>query len=154
MIKAFTPGYFAREDTRTPMIFAGISVAANVTLALTLFPIMAEAGIAAAEATAGWLNATLLLVTLVRRGHWGKDAGLLTRVPRLVIAAAVMAGCIKLASGWLAPWLTPASPLIHQAAALAAMIVGAMIIYFGVAFAIGGGDLGMIRRNLRRGRGR
>ena len=30
LIKAFTPGYFAREDTRTPMIFAAISVAVNV----------------------------------------------------------------------------------------------------------------------------
>ena len=27
LIKAFTPGYFAREDTRTPMIFAAVSVA-------------------------------------------------------------------------------------------------------------------------------
>ena len=31
LIKAFTPGYFAREDTRTPMIFAAISVAVNVS---------------------------------------------------------------------------------------------------------------------------
>ena len=30
LIKAFTPGYFAREDTKTPMIFAAISVAVNV----------------------------------------------------------------------------------------------------------------------------
>ena len=38
LIKAFTPGYFAREDTRTPMYFAAISVAVNVSVALTLFP--------------------------------------------------------------------------------------------------------------------
>ena len=49
MIKVFTPGYFAREDTKTPMLFAGISVAVNVALALTLFPRLAEAGIAGAE---------------------------------------------------------------------------------------------------------
>ena len=30
MIKVFTPGYFAREDTKTPMLFAGISVAVNI----------------------------------------------------------------------------------------------------------------------------
>src|SRR4029079_2782847 len=29
LIKAFTPGYFAREDTRTPMYFAAISVVIN-----------------------------------------------------------------------------------------------------------------------------
>jgi putative peptidoglycan lipid II flippase len=152
MIKAFTPGYFAREDTRTPMIFAGISVAVNVTLALTLFPVIAEAGIAAAEATAGWVNALLLLVTLMRRGHWGSDRALLTRIPRLVLAAALMAGCIRFGLGWAAPWLQPSSPLIEQVAALAALILGAMVVYFTAAFATGGADLGMIRRNLRRGR--
>jgi len=150
MIKAFTPGFFAREDTRTPMIFAGISVLVNVALALTLFPLIAEAGIAAAEATAGWVNATLLLVTLVRRGHWGSDRALLTRIPRLVFAAAVMGGCLWLALRWLSPWLEPASPLLAQLTALGALIAGAMVVYFAVAFAIGGGDLGMIRRNLRR----
>lgn len=152
MIKAFTPGFFAREDTRTPMIFAGISVLVNVTLALTLFPRMAEAGIAAAEATAGWVNATLLLVTLARRGHWGSDRGLLTRIPRLVAAAAVMAGFIWMALRWLSPWLQPSSPLPVQVGLLGLLIAGAMIVYFAVAFAIGGGDLGMIRRNLRRDR--
>jgi putative peptidoglycan lipid II flippase len=152
MIKAFTPGYFAREDTRTPMIFAGVSVAVNVTLALTLFPVIAEAGIAAAEATAGWVNALLLLVTLMRRGHWGSDRALLTRIPRLVLAAALMAGCIWFGLGWAAPWLQPSSPLIEQVAALAALILGAMVVYFTAAFATGGADLGMIRRNLRRGR--
>src|SRR5690606_15480492 len=86
LIKAFTPGFFAREDTRTPMIFAGVSVAVNVTLALTLFPVMAEAGIAAAESTAGWVNATLLLTTLIRRGHWGRDRVLLGRILRLVLS--------------------------------------------------------------------
>src|SRR5690606_9217877 len=76
LIKAFTPGYFAREDTRTPMYFAGISVAVNITLALTLFPSMGAPGIAVASAVAGWINALLLFAVLVKRGHWGRDAGL------------------------------------------------------------------------------
>ena len=88
LIKAFTPGYFAREDTRTPMIFAAISVAVNVTTALTLFPRMGAPGIAVASAVAGWVNAPLLLGVLIRRGHWGSDMPLLTRIPRLVLAAA------------------------------------------------------------------
>lgn len=152
MIKAFTPGFFAREDTRTPMIFAGISVAVNVTLALTLFPRMAEAGIATAEAAAGWVNALLLLGTLVWRGHWGRDVALLTRIPRLAIAAAVMAGAIHLALGRMQDYLTPSASLPIQAGALSIIIIGAMVVYFGAAFAIGGASLGMIGRNLRRGR--
>ena len=43
LIKAFTPGYFAREDTRTPMIFAAISVAVNIgspSLATSQFAVL------------------------------------------------------------------------------------------------------------------
>ena len=84
LIKAFTPGYFAREDTRTPMWFAAISVVVNVSLALTLFPRLGGVGIAVASASAGWVNSPLLLGVLIRRGHWGSDVPLLTRIPRLV----------------------------------------------------------------------
>ncbi|MDI6837104.1 MAG: lipid II flippase MurJ, partial [Rhizobiaceae bacterium] len=41
--------------------------------------------------------------------------------------------------------------LLTQVAALGALIAVAMVVYFGLAFAIGGADLGMIRRNLQRG---
>ena len=37
-----------------------------------------------------------------------------------------------------------------MAAALAAIILGAMAVYFAAAFGLGGADLGMIRRNVRR----
>ena len=96
LIKAFLPGFFAREDTRTPMIFAAIAVIVNVSLALTLFPIMAETGIATAEIVAGWTNAILLFVTLVWRGHWGRDIPLLTRIPRLIVSAGLMGRCAVL----------------------------------------------------------
>jgi putative peptidoglycan lipid II flippase len=151
MIKAFTPGFFAREDTRTPMMFAGVSVAVNVALALTLFPIWGESGIATAESTAGWVNAALLFATLVWRGHWGNDTALLTRIPRLFLAAAIMAGTLWYALSWLDTHLEPDSPLITQLLVLGGLIGLSMIVYFGVAFAIGGANLGMIRRNMKRG---
>ena len=44
LIKAFTPGYFAREDTRTPMFFAAISVAVNISVALTLVSVDGRVG--------------------------------------------------------------------------------------------------------------
>jgi putative peptidoglycan lipid II flippase len=151
LIKAFTPGYFAREDTRTPMIFAAISVAVNVTAALSLFPSMGAPGIAVASAIAGWVNAALLLGVLIRRGHWGMDMPLMTRIPRLVLAAGVMAGAIYLAAGWFSPYLAPESPLAVQATALMILIGGAAIVYFAAAFGTGGADIGMIRRSIRRG---
>jgi putative peptidoglycan lipid II flippase len=152
LIKAFTPGYFAREDTRTPMIFAAISVAVNISTALWLFPTMGAPGIATASAMAGWVNTALLFGVLIARGHWTTDAGLMKRAPRLLIACGLMAGLIHLAMTWLAPLFDPASPAYVQAMALAAIVLGAMAVYFGTAFAIGGADFGMIRRNIRRSR--
>jgi putative peptidoglycan lipid II flippase len=151
LIKAFTPGYFAREDTRTPMIFAAISVAVNICTALWLFPTMGAPGIATASAAAGWVNTALLFGVLIVRGHWASDTGLTRRMPRLLIACALMAGAIHLAVTWLAPQFDPATPIATQAAALLAIVFGAMIVYFATAFGLGGADLGMIRRNIRRG---
>ena len=153
LIKAFTPGYFAREDTRTPMIFAAISVAVNVSTALWLFPTMGAPGIATAAAAAGWVNASMLLGVLIARGHWRSDAGLLKRTPRLILACALMAVAIHLAVSWLAQHFDPATPIYTQALALGAIILAAMAIYFVAAFGLGGADLSMIRRNVRRGRG-
>ena len=150
LIKAFTPGYFAREDTRTPMFFAAISVAVNISVALSLFRSMGGSGIAIASAVAGWVNAALLFGTLVRRGHWGRDAGLVKRVPRLLVAAAVMAGALHLAARWFAASLAPAAPFWEQATVLGAMMAGAMLLYFAIVFAIGGADMAMVRRSIRR----
>lgn len=151
LIKAFIPGFFAREDTRTPMIFAAISVAVNISLALTLFPRMGPTGIAIAEIAAGWVNAVLLFATLVRRGHWGRDIGLLTRIPRLAIAAAIMAAAIYYASGYFSHELSSAVSLGLRAMTLASIVFGAMVVYFALAFGLGGANTAMIKRSIKRG---
>ncbi len=97
------------------------------------------------------MNATLLFAMLVWRGHWGFDRGLMLRLPRLVLAAALMAGGIWLALDQAGAWLQPASGLHEQVVALAALIFGAAVIYFAAAFGTGGASLGTIRRSMRRG---
>jgi putative peptidoglycan lipid II flippase len=151
LIKAFLPGFFAREDTRTPMIFAAVAVVVNVSLALTLFPIIHETGIATAEIVAGWVNAVLLFATLIWRGHWGRDIPLLTRIPRLLISAAIMGLGLHYAIVWMGPSLAPHAPLYTQAVAVMSLVVLSMILYFALAFGSGGASLAMIRRNVKRG---
>ncbi|MBB3976292.1 putative peptidoglycan lipid II flippase [Rhizobium azooxidifex] len=150
LIKALNPGFFAREDTKTPMRITLFSVVVNCVLAVSLFPYFHERGIATAEATSGWLTAIFLFVTLVRRGHWPLDKALAWRVARLVMAALVMGACLHYASGLMATRLASTASLLEQVAALGALIGLSMVIYFGVAFLIGGADLGMIRRNIKR----
>jgi len=151
MIKALNPGFFAREDTRTPMRITLFSVVVNCVLAVSLFPFFYERGIATAEAVSGWLTALMLFVTLVRRGHWPLEKALAWRVARLLVATVVMAGTIEYASGYLADRLSSTARLYEQVSALGMLVALAMVVYFSVAFLIGGADLGMIRRNLKRG---
>ena len=75
-IKVLQPGFFAREDTRKPMIYGGVSMLVNVAAAFALFYFFGHVGIAAATSIAAWVNALLLLRTLVRRRHLVADAAL------------------------------------------------------------------------------
>jgi putative peptidoglycan lipid II flippase len=150
LIKAFIPGFFAREDTRTPMIFAGISVIVNVTLAFTLFGRYGGPGIAVAEITAGWVNAMLLFFTLLWRGHWKIDLTLVTRIPRLLIAAAIMGVAVYYARDYFSGQLATGAPLYEKASALGSIVVGAMIVYFALALLTGGVDRSIVKRLVKR----
>ncbi|MCB1501107.1 MAG: murein biosynthesis integral membrane protein MurJ [Bauldia sp.] len=128
LIKVFSPGFFAREDTRTPMWFAGISVAVNVALSLALFPFLAHVGIAIATAASGWVNTILLVYTLHRRGHFSADASLRKRLPMILLAAVLMGVGLVLAMWLLAPLLAEPSFAI-RASAVAFMVVAGMVLF-------------------------
>lgn len=150
LIKAFLPGYFAREDTRTPMIFAAIAVLINVSLALTLFPIWGVWGIATAEVVAGWANAILLFSLLIYRGHWAYDAQLIRRIPRLILSTAIMAAMLYFSADFLSDYLQKSAGLLTQTLTVGGLAIGAMIVYFGAAFATGGASLNMLSDNMRK----
>ncbi len=151
MIKVFTPGYFAREDTRTPMRFAVIAVGVNIALALSLFPLIHEAGIATAEATAGWINASLLFLTLRRRGHFVVDGVLLRRLPRLVLSCAIMGAALyRRAYGCLRRNLSRKRGSSNRRARSSSSSLGGALIYFAAAQITGAADVKMLARNFRR----
>jgi putative peptidoglycan lipid II flippase len=107
LIKVFAPGFFAREDTRTPMRFAAISMLVNVVAGIALFiaiksyyPDFGHVGLAAATSLAGWINAILLMIALRKSGGLEMDARLRNRLPRIVIAAAGMGVFVACAEIW------------------------------------------------------
>src|SRR6185503_13301578 len=97
MIKVFSPAFFAREDTATPMRYAVLSLTANTIGSIALFflfrslGLMPHLGIAVATTLGGWLNAGLLYVTLIRRGIFVPDARL-RRALKLIVVASLMMG--------------------------------------------------------------
>jgi putative peptidoglycan lipid II flippase len=94
LIKSLTPGFFAREDTKTPVKIAIAAMIVNVVLAVTLMQFLAHAGIALATAIAAWLNAIALGIALVRRGHLVLDTRLRRRAPGIAISAALMGAVV------------------------------------------------------------
>ncbi|WP_407807619.1 hypothetical protein, partial [Staphylococcus aureus] len=82
-------------------------------------------GIAIAEITAGWVNAALLFGMLLWRGHWHLDIPLLTRIPRLLLAAALMAVFVHYALTWLTFELSSASSIFVRAGTIMGLVFAA-----------------------------
>lgn len=148
LVKVLGPGFFAREDTTTPVKIAIVCVAVNVVLNLTLIHWLAHVGIALATALSAWLNAYLLMWTLRRRGHHALDARLRSRVPRILIASAGMAGVLWLMMVWGGDLFAGAVPT--RIAALAVMIGIGLVVYAGLAIVTGAANLADLRGFLKR----
>jgi putative peptidoglycan lipid II flippase len=149
--KVFLPGFFAREDTRTPMKFAGVTVAANVLGSLAMFFVIGHVGIAIATSFAGWVNVTLLAVTLMRRGHFKPDAPLKRRVPLIIAASMAMGVVLWLTAQPLSGYFGPSNGMKVQCLALAAL-VGAGGLAYALAMQLTGVmTIGTLRRSFARG---
>jgi len=104
LAKVLTPPFFARQDTRRPMIFAVISVGITVVIGTALFFGLSRIGLdgvlglAIATSLSAWINVALLLGTLMREGSWTPSAAFVSRLGRVVAASAAMAALL-LAAG-------------------------------------------------------
>lgn len=139
-IKVFQPSYFAREDTRTPTVQGGISLAVNVGGSLALFPFLGHVGIAAATSLAATVNAVMLLVVLVRRGHFAADRLLVRRLTLLAIASLLMGAALVVGVDLAEPWLRDRREMV-AGGALAALCAGGMAVYGLAAVATGAVDV-------------
>ena len=150
LTKVFQPSFFAREDTKTPMRFALISVAVNVAGSLILSRYMGHVGIALATSLAAWLNAALLAVTLSRRGLFLLDERSRQRLPRILISALVM-GALLLAGQWLlrSNYAENAGFLV-AAWGLLLLVGGGIVSYFSLAHVTGAMRLGEFKSMLKR----
>lgn len=150
MIKVFSPGYFAREDTRTPMIVTAIAAGSNIVLSLGLFYLYAERGIAMATTIAGWLNAWLLFEGLRRKGLWEVDRALIKRSLLVLACSLAMGGVLFVLLARLGSWVGPGSRLTEQVIAIVLMVAVAMLAYFALCLATGAADRGLFLKVLRR----
>lgn len=125
--KVFSPGFYARQDTKTPLRFAAISIAVNIVSSFVLFQFFNFAGIAMGTTIAAWVNAGQLGLTLWRRGDFKPDAQLISRLPRILLAAAGMGLVLYGGADYLAPLFE-----LHALASisvLAGLVMGGLVVY-------------------------
>ena len=147
LAKVFSPGYFARKDTKTPVKFAMIALVVNVVLNIALMIPFKHVGLALATAISAWLNVALLCGGLMRRGHFHFDRQALGRLVRYIICSLLMGALVWYVSTLVAPLISGSFP--DKVAGMAILVVSGIAAYILLAFLTGAvrkEDLAVLRR--------
>lgn len=129
-IKVLAPGFYARQDIRTPVkIAVGVLVLTQL-LNLALVPLFNHAGLALAIGIGAMVNALFLLVGLIRRGAYRPSAGWLKFLLQVVAASALLAVLLM----WLSSrfvWTGFEGQALQRVGLLVLSVLGAVVVYFG-----------------------
>ncbi len=128
-IKVLAPGFYARQDIRTPVKIAVVVLALTQLMNLVLVPYLAHAGLALAIGLGAMVNALWLLIGLIRRGAYTPSAGWARFSLQVLAASALLAVYLM----WLAArvdWVALQAHAFQRVGLLALAVLGAALIYF------------------------
>jgi len=128
LVKVLAPGFFARQDTKTPVKIAVIAMVTNMAMNLAFIVPLAHAGLALATTLSALLNALLLYVLLRKRGIYVPQAGTSIFVSKVLLSALVMALLVWWVCPVQAEWF--AAGLWRKIAMLSAIIGFGALSYF------------------------
>ncbi len=142
LVKVLAPGYFARQDTKTPvrvgLIALGVNMALNAGAVLPAYYLgfaYPHILIATSTCVAAAVNTSLLWTGLKRQGVYKARPGWGALLARVLLANAVMAALLIWLGGDLEGWMV-LSPW-ERAARLALCIAAAAATYFGMLLLAG-----------------
>ena len=98
IVKIASPSFYALRDSRTPVLVSITTVALNLALNLSLYPLMGFQGLALGTSIAASFNALVLLVVLGRRIGGIEGKRLVVSFWKIVVAAAAMGAVTYLAA--------------------------------------------------------
>jgi putative peptidoglycan lipid II flippase len=128
LVKALSPAFFARDDTRTPLVATLTGFAVAIVFGVALGRVFGAGGIAAGLALGAWSSA----LALIQRGWvtfgFSIDAVARRRLPRIVAAALAMGGLLWLTAMSVRA-VTAGMHSITQAVVASVLIAGGMAIY-------------------------
>lgn len=135
LIKVLAPGFYARQDTKTPVRIGIKAMIANMIFNLLLAPWLGYVGLALATAGSASLNAFWLYTALKKEGvyHFTKATWLF--LFKLAIAACTMFAVIHFTLFDVNEWANFA--IFPRIGWLSVFIVGGSTVYFFMTFLLG-----------------
>jgi len=148
IVKILNPGFFAREDMRTPVWTALAALIVNIAINLYVVEHYGIVGLAGATAASASLNCILLYTVLHRRGWFHFTAKLAGRIARQLIAVAAMSALLW----WMMPMMAPyyGGGVFERIWSLAALCTAGGAVFFIVAFLVGALDKDLVAMLTRR----
>lgn len=148
MVKVLAPGFYAREDTRTPVRIGVISMITNLVCCIILSGPLGHAGLALATSIAAFVNSGLLLHGLVKLGAYQPRPGWALHIVRVSTASAAMAVALVFALEMVPNW--GVVPLVERAGLLLLYVAGGITVFGLCAIACGlrPGDMAQPRARL------
>jgi putative peptidoglycan lipid II flippase len=150
-VKVLAPGFYARQDTRTPVKIAIAAMASNMVLNLVFVGSMVavgfqgpHTGLALASSVAAYVNAGLLYHVLRRQEAYLPEAGWGRVALAVIVASAVMVAALWWQYGALQQWLEAGA--VDRATRLVLLILFGVVVYFSALLAAG-----LRRHHLERG---
>lgn len=151
LVKALSPGFFAREDTRTPLVATISGVIVAVICGLLLGHVYGASGVAASISLGAWFCAATLMWRGSTTFGFSIDATARRRLPRIAICAAAMGAMLFLAESFVAP-VTATAGFMAQITILGGL-VAAGVSFYGLLLDLSGVlNWGEAISNLRDGR--
>lgn len=135
LIKVLAPGFFARQDLKTPVRIAIICMVANMGMNLLLIWPLQHVGLALATSLSSMLNAGLLLWGLYRAGVYRPAPGWWLFGLRLLTACAAMLALVMWLNAPSSEWF--AWGWQRRAWQVTVLVSGGLVVFAGVLFASG-----------------
>lgn len=121
LVKILAPGFYARQDIRTPVKIGLLTLLATQLMNLAFIFPLRHAGLALAIGLGACLNAALLYRGLRRRGAYSPEAGWAVFLLKVAAAVGLMATVLFTTMGDAAWWLS--APWQHKLGGLAGLVV-------------------------------
>lgn len=135
LVKVLAPGFYARQNIKTPVKIAILTLIATQAMNLAFIGPLQHAGLALAIGLASCLNALLLFRGLHRQQVYRPLPGWRSFSARLCIALAILGTTLWLGMGEEARWLS-ASPM-RRIVHLSALVCGGAASYFATLWLLG-----------------